>query len=188
MEPHAFGAESRVDHVDVLALLDGLVRALGLAGSAIDAFLGDDRRHPVSLSRGYVARGRTQEHWSPSRLRRPRLPDPHRLGVGELADALSRQLAAVSGRLDAAEGQPRIALHHAIDEDLARLQLLDETVDLLRILRERSGAEAERRVVRQGDRLVEIARARNRRHGPEHLFYPHLRALGLEHHGGLEEE
>src|SRR5437899_9001490 len=92
-----------------------------------------------------------------------RLPDPHRLGVGELADALSRQLAAISGRFDAAEGQPRIALHHAIDEDLARLQLLDEALDLLRILRERRGAEAELRIVRQGDRLVEIARPRYRR-------------------------
>src|SRR5207245_3109209 len=49
-------------------------------------------------------------------------------------------------------------------------------------------AEAELRVVRQGDCLVEISRARNRRDRPEHLFVPHLRALGLEHHGGLEVE
>src|SRR5438309_8208078 len=132
-----------------------------------------------------VARGQAVCRSEKIRLYARRLlSDPDRLGVGELADALSRELAAIARRLDAAEGQPRIALHHAIDEDLARLQLVDEAVDLLLILRERSGTEAELRVVRQGDRLVEISRARNRRDGPEHLFVPHLRALGLQHHGG----
>jgi hypothetical protein len=50
MEADALGAEGRIDDEDVLALADGLVRAFGLAGAAIDAFLGDDRRHVFSGS------------------------------------------------------------------------------------------------------------------------------------------
>jgi hypothetical protein len=38
---HAFGAPVRVDYVDLLALGNGFVRALGLAHVAIDAFVGD---------------------------------------------------------------------------------------------------------------------------------------------------
>src|SRR5205823_14165823 len=45
VEAYALGAEGRVDDVDVLTLRDGLIWTLGLAGSAVDALLGDDRRH-----------------------------------------------------------------------------------------------------------------------------------------------
>src|SRR6266496_976543 len=48
MEAHALRAELGVDDVDVFALADGAVRALGLAGAAVDAFLGDRRRHRSS--------------------------------------------------------------------------------------------------------------------------------------------
>src|SRR5436305_2262924 len=41
----ALGAEHRIDDEDVLALADGAIRALRLAGAAVDAFLGDHRRH-----------------------------------------------------------------------------------------------------------------------------------------------
>ena len=43
----ALGALRRVDHVDLGALRDRLVRALGLADVAVDAFVGDDQRHSV---------------------------------------------------------------------------------------------------------------------------------------------
>src|SRR5439155_13354053 len=45
VEADAFGTEGGIDDIDVLTLRDGLVRTLGLAGSAVDALLGDDRRH-----------------------------------------------------------------------------------------------------------------------------------------------
>src|SRR3989449_3915440 len=138
--------------------------------------------------RGYVARGQAVCRSEIRLYARRLLSDPDRLGVGELADALFRELAAIARRLDAAEGQPRVALHHAIDEDLARLQLVDEAVDLLRILGERRGPEAELRVVRQRDGLVEVPGADHRRDRAEDLFIPHFRASGLEPHGGLEEE
>src|SRR6185295_6135280 len=47
------------------------------------------------------------------------LLDPYCLDVHELADADLRQLAAVAGALDAAEGQARIGLDDAVDEDVA---------------------------------------------------------------------
>ena len=47
------------------------------------------------------------------------LGDPDRLDVDELADAVG-QLAAVAGALHAAERQPRVGGHHAVDEDHAR--------------------------------------------------------------------
>src|SRR5438105_11016539 len=54
VEAYAFGAEGRIDDVDVLTLRDGLIRTLGLACPAVDALLGDDRRHSgVSVSRGF---------------------------------------------------------------------------------------------------------------------------------------
>src|SRR4051812_16489832 len=56
MEADALGAEGRIDDEDVLALADGLVRAFGLAGAAIDAFLGDDRGHVFSGLPRFVTR------------------------------------------------------------------------------------------------------------------------------------
>src|SRR5687768_12996980 len=41
MEADALGAQRRIDHVDVVALGDRLVRALRLAGAAVDALFGD---------------------------------------------------------------------------------------------------------------------------------------------------
>src|SRR3954468_13741555 len=63
VEADALGAERRVDDEDVLALADRLVRALGLAGPAIDAFLGDDGRHFRSPVRaGFLTRRRLPIH------------------------------------------------------------------------------------------------------------------------------
>src|SRR5262249_53066222 len=49
IEADAFGAEIRVDHVDFVALADGLVRALGLARATVDAIFGDVSRHGLVL-------------------------------------------------------------------------------------------------------------------------------------------
>src|SRR5919201_1303132 len=77
--------------------------------------------------------------------------DPDRLGIRELADSLFGQLAAIAGSLDAPEGQPRVALHHAVDEYLPCVELVHQTVDLLRILGEGGGAEAKLGIVGQRD-------------------------------------
>lgn len=45
VEAHALGAEVRVDDVDVIALANGFVRALGFASAAVDAFFGDMGGH-----------------------------------------------------------------------------------------------------------------------------------------------
>src|SRR5687767_9066046 len=47
--------------------------------------------------------------------------DPDGLGVHELLDAEFRQLAPVAAVLDAAEGEARVGLHRAVDEDAAGL-------------------------------------------------------------------
>ena len=44
-EPNALGAQVRVDHIDVVALADCLVGALGLTGTAVDAVAGDVGGH-----------------------------------------------------------------------------------------------------------------------------------------------
>jgi hypothetical protein len=49
--PDALRAKLRVDDVDLVALRDGAVGALGLADVAVDAFVGDQQGH-----RGYSVR------------------------------------------------------------------------------------------------------------------------------------
>src|SRR6266513_1714445 len=50
--------------------------------------------------------------------------DPDRLCIRELANSLFGQLAPVAGGLDAPEGKPRVALHHAVDEYLPGVELV----------------------------------------------------------------
>ena len=45
VKAHAFRTKLGIDDVDVVALGDGAVRALGLAGAAVDAIVGDARGH-----------------------------------------------------------------------------------------------------------------------------------------------
>ncbi len=78
-ETHALGAEVGVDHVDIVALADGLVRALGLACTAVDAIAGDVGRHmrasmgrPMRCVKGSVAAALSRRGWGP--LRFPQTP------------------------------------------------------------------------------------------------------------------
>ena len=48
VETDALRAQLGVDHVDLVALADGFIRALWLAGAAVDAVVGDVRRHVFS--------------------------------------------------------------------------------------------------------------------------------------------
>lgn len=52
VEPDAFGAEFRIDYVDVVAFADGFVRALWLASAAVDAVRRYVRRHGASATPG----------------------------------------------------------------------------------------------------------------------------------------
>src|SRR6266849_6628590 len=58
VEANALGAELGIDHEDVLALADGLVGTLGLAGAAVDALHGDQGRHGRRIVRRLRRGGR----------------------------------------------------------------------------------------------------------------------------------
>jgi len=84
----------------------------------------------VSIAQCGMASAAAIERNIPVSIRRqPRLPcracgrHPHRLDVGELANAVLRQLPPAVEALDDAEGQARIRLHHAVDEHGARFNL-----------------------------------------------------------------
>src|SRR6266511_4023786 len=96
----------------------------------------------------------------------PGLGDPDRLDVDELADAVLRELAAVAGALDAAEGQARVGLDDAVDEHGARLDLRRQMFGARAALRPEGGAEAEGRGVGQADGIA-LVRSEERRVGKE---------------------
>src|SRR5438270_434363 len=114
-----------------------------------------------------------------------RSTDPDRLRIRELANSLFGQLAAIAGGLDAPEGKPRVALHHAVDEYLPSVELVHQAIDLLRILGEGGRAQAELRVVGERDGVVEPLRAYHRGDRAEDLFLPDLGPLGFEGDGRL---
>ena len=96
--------------------------------------------------------------------------DDDRLRVEELAHACGGELAAIAGALDAAEGKPRIAGDHGVEEDRAALQLRDEPLLFGGVAGPGGGAEAEGRVVGDLDGLVESLHAEEHRHRAEDLF------------------
>src|SRR5690349_22938157 len=63
----ALGAQVRVDHVDLFALGNGGVRALGFADVAVDAIVGDDQGHANSSLGGKPGRNKPMRiivpHW-----------------------------------------------------------------------------------------------------------------------------
>src|SRR5688572_20901059 len=93
------------------------------------------------------------------------LPDRRR--VAELADAVARELAAVSRALDPAEGQRRVGGGHAVDEDAAGLQVPYEEVEFLRGAGPDVGAEPERGVVGDGHGLLDVGDRIDRGDRPE---------------------
>src|SRR5215475_8604634 len=78
--------------------------------------------------------------------------DTHRLDVDEFANAFARKLAPVARTLHSAEGQSRVGGDHAVDEDQSRLDLIDQAVTLLVVIRPGARSQAEGRVVGQADR------------------------------------
>jgi len=54
IEADALGAQVGIDDVDLVTLGDGVVRALGLAGAAVDAIVSDEGRHAVRCWRAGI--------------------------------------------------------------------------------------------------------------------------------------
>src|SRR5216684_3286405 len=79
--------------------------------------------------------------------------NPHRLDIDELAGAMGAELATEAGVLDSAEGHAGVGGDHGVDEDLAGLDAVDEAIHFGAIVRPDGCAEAEGRVVRDGDGL-----------------------------------
>src|SRR3712207_3631054 len=98
------------------------------------------------------------------------LVDPDRLGVDELADAKDGELAPVAGVLDAAEGDLGSGLAHPVYVDHAGFYLVYEALLLLGVVGPGARAEAEGRVVGEGDGLVYVLDAEERGDGTEDLL------------------
>src|ERR1700712_380711 len=96
--------------------------------------------------------------------------DPHRLRVDERLRAEARELAAVARVLGAAERDLRRRGRDLVDVHHAGLDLVDQPLRLARVLGPGATAEAEARVVGDGDRLVEVLRAEEQRHRTEELL------------------
>src|SRR5262249_16096299 len=99
-----------------------------------------------------------------------RLSHPNRLDVDELADAVGGELPPVAGALQAAKGEPRIAFDHAVDEDAAGLDLVDETLLFGGIVGPHRGAQAVAGAIGQSDGLFERAVAEEARDRTEDLL------------------
>src|SRR5207248_3716479 len=97
--------------------------------------------------------------------------------VDELADAVLRELAAVARLLDAAERQPRIRLHQAVDEHGARLDLGRQALGPRVVPGPERRAQAELRVVGQAYRVRLVLGADHRGHRPERFLVEGRHAL-----------
>src|SRR5262245_49853391 len=107
-----------------------------------------------------------------------RLRDPDRFRVDELTDALNRKLPAEAGAFDSSEGEARVALDHSVDEDAARLDLVDQPALLRRVGGPNGGTQAEWGCVGESDRFVEITEAKETCDRTENLL------LGARASGG----
>ena len=61
VETHTLGALVWVNHIELVSLRDGLIRALGFAGTAGDAFFGDDECHSGRFVTAIAADGSTRQ-------------------------------------------------------------------------------------------------------------------------------
>src|SRR6476659_5689703 len=107
------------------------------------------------------------------------LHDADQLLVDELVHPVRAELASEAGTLNAPERQLGAVKEDAVDEDHAGLDVVGDAVALLGVGREDVGAEAERRVVGDPDRLLLGRDPVNACDGPEELL-PVGVALGAD--------
>src|SRR5206468_877042 len=105
------------------------------------------------------------------------LGDPDGLDVDELADAVLRQLAPVTGALDASERHARVGLDDAVDEHGARLDLRCQMLGAPAVLGPQRRAETKGRIVGQADGIALVLRADDGRHRSEGLLVEGRHAL-----------
>src|SRR3954462_7379358 len=98
------------------------------------------------------------------------LHDTDQLLVDELVHPVRAELASEAGALDAPERQLGTVKEDAVHEDHAGLDVVGDTVALLGVGREEVGAEAERRVVGDLDRLLLRRDPVDARDGTEELL------------------
>ncbi|SIA27140.1 Uncharacterised protein [Mycobacteroides abscessus subsp. abscessus] len=91
---------------------------------------------------------------------------------------MGRELAAVSGAFDAAERDFRIGHRHAVDEDLAGIELIDEPLLLCCLACPGIGAKSERRGVGNLYCFLDVGCAVYRGNRAEHLFAEYRHVFG----------
>src|SRR5580704_4025722 len=124
---------------------------------------------------------------------RPPRPSPRpqhdRLGLRIEVERLLAVLLAVAARLPAAERELVVDLRTRVDPGVARLDAGRGFAGSSQVFRPDGRPESERRRVRVGDRLVEIAYTPDRKSGTEHLLGRHRRIVrGIDDHRGCVEE
>src|SRR3954467_13073843 len=92
---------------------------------------------------------------------------PDGFHVHEFAEPPWPELASIPGMLDAAEREARVGRDHPVDEHRAGFEIPDEAIGLRAIPSPGRRREAERRVVRDANGVIEITGAKHRRHRTE---------------------
>src|SRR5262249_21586717 len=114
--------------------------------------------------------------------------DPDALGLQIFPDRILTVLAAETRALVAAEGRHVADGAVGVDPHSPRLQPLGGRERPFHSLRPDPGGKAVRAVIADPDRLLVVAEADHRKHGPEHLLagYAHL-VVDAGEDGGLDE-
>ena len=87
--------------------------------------------------------------------------NPHRFYIGEFANAVDAQFAAVAGTFDAAKGHARVGYDHLVDKNHSRFQFVDEKRALAVVIGPRAGAQAVAMVVGDAHGFVGIFHAKD---------------------------
>src|SRR5450830_1848023 len=95
---------------------------------------------------------------------------PYGLGVGELAQAEMRQLAAISALLDAAHGNARVRCRKTVDEDAAGFQATRNALGADNVAGPDAAAQSVFTGVGQFNGVLRIFRDRDGGHRAEGFF------------------
>lgn len=105
--------------------------------------------------------------------------NPDCFGVGEFADAVGAEFAAVAGGFHAAERETGVGGDHGIDEDQAGFEVVDEALALGGIVGPGAGAQAEAAVVGDAQGVINVFHAENAGDGAEEFLAIGGESLGM---------